>query len=184
MIAYRICTRLLLFAMTLSVVGCGSSGGGSSSSGGGSMDEMAAAVDQQNAARKQAADAAAAKTAADQKAAEAAAATQPPAEPEKRIVGRPPVEGGGYYSAIAGANRHVRNVVDSLPWKDGVRLFRATEGRKPKDHAEFMKKIIEAQQIPLPHKEEDEEFLYDPNGETDGDFGQLYIVKKADSAAK
>jgi hypothetical protein len=142
------------------------------------MDPMAGAVDAQKTAKQQEEAAAAAKAAADKKAAEEQA-TKTPAEPEKRVVGRAPVApGGGYYSAIIGARRHILNETDSLAWKQAVGSFRATNGRKPKDHAEFMKRVIEEMQIPLPHKEENEEYFYDPKGETDGDFGQLYVIEK------
>lgn len=142
------------------------------------MDQMAGAVDAQKEAKKQEADAAAMKAAADQKAAsDAAAAT--PVQPEMKKVGdRPRPEFGGYFGAIAGARRHVMNVVDNLAWIQGVRSFKAEEGRKPKDNNEFMKVVVTKYELILPKIEPDEEYLYDPNGETDGDFGQLYVVKK------
>jgi hypothetical protein len=138
------------------------------------MDAMADQIDAQNAARKKQEEAAAAKAAAEQQ----AAAAQTPAEPEKKAAGRGKVQFGGYFGAIAGARRHVMNEAESWAWKQAVSHFKATEGRKPKDHDEFMKKIVTPLGIDLGHKEEDEEFLYDPNGESDGDFGQLYVVKK------
>jgi hypothetical protein len=88
------------------------------------------------------------------------------------------LEGGGYLRAIAGARRHVMNVVDSISWIQGVRSFKAEEGRKPKNNDEFMKVVVPRYDLQLPRLEEDEEYLYDPNGESDGDFGQLYVVKK------
>jgi hypothetical protein len=167
---------VLTVVIAISVGGCDSSG---SSKGGASMDQMAGAVDAQKVAEKQKQESdAAAKAAADKKAAEEQAA-QPPAEPEKKVVGRAPVApGGGYYSAIIGARRHILNETENLAWKQAVGSFRATNGRKPKDHNEFMKSVIAAMEIPLPHKEENEEFFYDPNGESDGDFGQLYVIEK------
>lgn len=148
---------------------------------------MANQVDAQNAARKQQEQDAAAKAAAAQQAAAAQAAQTPP-EPEKHAVGsRPQMEGGGYLRAIGSARRHVMNVVDNIAWIQGVRSFKAEEGRKPKDNNEFMKVVVPKYELQLPRIEEDEEYLYDPNGETDGDFGQLYVVKKqtpaTDSAA-
>jgi hypothetical protein len=177
---YKFHAGLLLVGLLVTSVGCGSSGGSGSNPGGGaSMDEMAGAVDQQNAARKQAADAAAAK------AAEAVAATQPPAEPERKVAGREGVAPGGYANAIIGARRHILNKVESLAWIQAVQHFQATEGRLPKDHAEFMNKIVIPLQIDLGHIEEGQEFLYDPKGESDARVGQLYVVEKsADSAAK
>ena len=163
----------------LVTLGCDSSGG--SSSGGASMDQMANAVDAQKAAKQREDAAAAAKAAADQKAAETAAATPapPPAEPAKKVGDRQTQGlGGGYYSAIIGARRHVMNVVDSLAWIQGVRNFKGTYGRKPKDTKEFMNVCVKENELELPRIEPDEEYLYDPNGESDGDFGQLYVVKK------
>ena len=167
---------VLTIATTFLFVGCDSS---SSKSGGASMDQMAGAVDAQKSAKQQQDDAAAAaKAAADKKSAEEAAA-KPPVEPEKKVVGRAPVApGGGYYSAIIGARRHILNEAESWAWKQGVGSFRATNGRKPKDNNEFMKQVINAMEIPLPHKEENEEYFYDSAGETDGDYGQLYVIEK------
>ncbi|MFO0788709.1 MAG: hypothetical protein U0805_04575 [Pirellulales bacterium] len=182
----RISTLLSVSAILF--LGCNSSSSSSSAdSGGSSMDAMANQVDAQNAARKQQEQDAAAKAAAAQQAAAAQAAQTPP-EPEKHAVGsRPQMEGGGYLRAIGSARRHVMNVVDNIAWIQGVRSFKAEEGRKPKDNNEFMKVVVPKYELQLPRIEEDEEYLYDPNGETDGDFGQLYVVKKqtpaTDSAA-
>lgn len=169
------------------LVGCGSSSGGDSK--GSSMDQLAGAVDAQNAARQQAAQEAASKAAAEKQAAEQkaaaeqakaqaanAAATEPAGA--KKVGDRQVVAGGGYYGAIIGARRHVMNVVDSLSWIQGVRNFKAEKGRKPKDTAEFFRDCVKTYDLELPKIEPDEEYVYDPNGETDGDFGQLYVVKK------
>jgi hypothetical protein len=177
----RHCMGILTIAISIGVSGCDSS---SSKSGGASMDQMAGAVDAQKVAKKQDEDAAAAKAAADQKAAEAAAASTPaPAAPMKKVGDRPAPEFGGYFGAIAGARRHVMNVADSIAWIQGVRSFKAEQGRKPKDTAEFMKRVVPTYELQLPHIEDDEEYAYDPNGETDGDFGQLYVVKKGTAPA-
>jgi hypothetical protein len=142
------------------------------------MDSLAGQVDASNAAKKQVDAAAAAKAAADQQAAAAAAAANPPA-PEMRAVGsRPQMEDRGYFSAIGSARRHVMNVVDNIAWIQGVRSFKAEEGRKPKDNNEFMNVVVRKYELVLPRIEADEEYLYDPNGESDGDFGQLYVVKR------
>lgn len=176
---------ILVGVFAAGMIGCDSS---SSSSSGGrpeSMDDMANAVDQKNTARKEAEAAAAAKAAVDQKAAEAAAAALPPAEPERKVAGREGVAPGGYANAIIGARRHILNKVESLAWIQGVQHFQATEGRLPKDHAEFMSKIVVPLQIDLGYIEEGQEFLYDPKGESDARVGQLYVVEKsAEPAAK
>lgn len=169
---------ILIVSITIGLTGCGQSNQNSGKKS--SLDDMANEADAQNAARKQQADAAAAKAAADKKAADDAAAKAPPAEQERKAVGsRPTIEGGGYLRAIAGAHRHVMNVVDNLAWIQGVRNFKGTYGRKPKDTKEFMNVCVKENDLSLPKIEDDEEYLYDPNGETDGDFGQLYVVKKA-----
>ena len=160
----------------LATLGCDSSGG--KSGGGASMDQVANSVDTQKAAKKAEEDAAAAKAAADQKAAQDAANAQ--ANAPQKVGGRQTQGlGGGYYAAIIGARRHVMNQVDAIAWIQGVRSFKAEEGRKPKDNKEFMTVVVTKYELQLPKIEEDEEYLYDPNGDTDGDFGQLYVVKKA-----
>jgi hypothetical protein len=175
----RIADGLVAFAtisFALLIAGCPSSG--NNSSGGTSMDALASQADAQTAARKQEADASAAKAAADQKAA-ADASSAKTTEQEKKAVGsRPQPTTGGYYGAIMGARRHVMNVVDNISWIQGVRNFQGTYGRNPKDTKEFMNVCVKENDLQLPHIEADEEFLYDPNGESAGNFGQLYVVKK------
>ena len=43
-----------------------------------------------------------------------------------------------------------------------MQLFKATEGRNPKSHEEFMEKIIKEGQIHLPELWEGETYRYDP----------------------
>jgi hypothetical protein len=50
-----------------------------------------------------------------------------------------------------------------------VNLFRATEGRLPKNHEEFMEKIIQANQIPLPKLPEGMIYRFHP------DSGELWV---------
>lgn len=171
----RVCGILVAISCVPLFTGCPSSA--SNSSGGTSMDQLAKEVDSQSAAKKQQ-DEAAKKAAADQQAAAAAAAQAPPAPEKKKVGSREIVQGGGYYSAIMGARRHVMNVVDNIAWIQGVRNFQGTYGRKPKDTKEFMNVCVKENDLQLPHIEADEEYLYDPNGETAGDFGQLYVIKK------
>ena len=157
----------LLFGVLIGASGCDSS----SSGGGASMDELAGAMSAQRAAEEKAA-----KEEAERQA--QAAAAQAPAEPQHTRAGRPGVEPGGYYTAIVGARRHILNEVDTFAWKQAVQHFRATEGRKPKDHDEFMRRIVIPLEIDLGYKEENHEFLYDPTAESDGDLGVLYVVEK------
>jgi hypothetical protein len=143
------------------------------------MDQMAARLDAQNTAQKEQD-----RVAAEQKAEQErqAAANQPPAEPPRREAGRAPVGEGGYYTAIVGARRHILNKVDDLAWTQGVQHFQATEGRLPKDHDEFMKKIVEPLGINLGYIEEGQEFLYDPTPTEEHPWGTLYVVEKAEAA--
>jgi hypothetical protein len=165
---------VVAIALTACITGCGSSAD-SSSGGGSSMDQMAAQLDEQAAARQTAEARAAAEKKAQEEAAAKAAAEAPPAQ---KKAGRAAVEPGGYANAIIGARRHALNESESWAWKQAVQHFKATEGRKPKDHDEFMKKVVTPLEINLGFKEEDEEFLYDPNAESEGDLGVLYVVKK------
>jgi len=127
-----------------------------------------------------------AKAEADRKAQEsqaAAAANQPPAEKPRTEAGRAPIGEGGYLTAVAGARRHVLNTVEDLAWTQGVQHFQATEGRLPKDHNEFMKKIVEPLGIELGFKEEGQEFLYDPTPDEDHPWGTVYVVAAETPAA-
>jgi hypothetical protein len=185
----RIAGCVFVSVMALGVAGCDSSSSSKSSSSGGgtSMDALAGQVDAQNAAKKQEEAANAAKSAADAAKAAAerkAAEDQAMAQQKKAVGSREVVAGGGYYPAIIGARRHVMNVVDSISWIQGVRNFQGTYGRKPKDTKEFMNVCVKENDLQLPHIEADEEYLYDPNGETAGDFGQLYVVKKQDAPSE
>jgi hypothetical protein len=166
------CVLAVSFAWGVS--GCNSSS--DSSGGGSSLDDLARATDAQKSSRQQQDSADAARKAEEEKkAADQAAAAQ--AAP-KAVGSRPAPEFGGYYGAIAGARRHAMNVADQIAWIQGVRSFKAEEGRKPKNNDEFMKVVVPKYDLQLPKLEPDEEYLYDPNGESDGDFGQLYVMKK------
>ena len=144
------------------------------------MDQMAARLEVQNAAERKERERLAAEKKAEEERQADAAANQPP---PRTVAGRPGVGQGGYYTAIVGARRHILNQVDSWAWKQAVQHFRATEGRKPKDHEEFMKKIIIPLEIDLGYIEENQEFLYDPNAvpEDGSDVGVLYVVEKAEA---
>ena len=153
----RCISFILTVAISISTTGCDSSS--NKNSGGASMDQMAGAVDAQNAAHKQEAEAAAKKAEQDRMAAEKVAAAKP-AEAEKKVAGREAMApGGGYYKAIIGARRHILNQVDQLAWLQAVQHFQATEGRLPKDHNEFMKKVVMPLEINLGYKEENQEFF-------------------------
>jgi hypothetical protein len=156
-----------IVAVLPSYIGCDSS---ADTGAGQSMDEVAAQLDAQNAAQQQADS----QAEAERKAQESQQAAQP-ADEQRTLAGRPGVGEGGYYTAIVGARRHVLNQVDRLSWLTGVKNFQATEGRLPKDHAEFMSRVVEPDGIDLGYKEENQEFLYDP---TAGPFGEVYVVEK------
>ena len=52
-----------------------------------------------------------------------------------------------------------------------VKLFAATEGRKPNSHDEYMSKIIKANQIKLPELPAGQTYVYDP------EQGELMVQK-------
>ena len=161
-----------LFISAVGFVGCDSGGSGQrqSMSQTGQQLEAQAAVQQQEEQVKQEAERKA------QEAQAAAAANQPPAEQPRTKAGRADIGQGGYLTAIAGARRHVLNRVESLAWTQAVQHFQATEGRLPKDHNEFMKKVVEPNGIDLGIKEEGQEFLYDPTPSEEHPWGTLYVV--------
>jgi hypothetical protein len=158
------------------VVGCDSST--NSGGGGASMGEMAAALDAKRAAEQKEQQRLEAERKAEEARAAAAAAAQPPAERPRKEAGRAPVAQGGYFTAIVGARRHILNQVEDWPWIQAVQHFQATEGRLPKDHDEFMKKIIVPLGINLGFKEEEQEFLYDPTPTEERPWGTVYVVDK------
>jgi hypothetical protein len=162
----------LLGVLAVGIAGCGSGDSGPRKS----MAEVGEQLDAQSSVDKQQEHA---KAEADRKAeeAQAAAANQPPVENPRTEAGRGNIGEGGYFTAIAGARRHVLNRVEDLAWTQGVQHFQATEGRLPKDHDEFMKKIIEPLGIDLGFKEEGQEFLYDPTPDEDHPWGTVYVVE-------
>jgi len=167
---------IVIVVLGVGLVGCDSS---AESGAGASMEELAAGVNAQNAAR----DEEAARQEAQRKAEEeaAAAAVQQAAERSRKEAGRAPIGEGGYLVAIAGARRHVLNQVEDLAWTQAVQHFQAQEGRLPKDHSEFMTKIVEPLGIDLGYIEEGQEFLYDPTPNREHPWGTLYVVAKVES---
>ncbi len=101
--------------------------------------------------------------------------TPPQAAPKTRRANESAAEPGGYLSAIAHAHRSVRTKTDNWAWMQAVTHFKATEGRMPRSHEEFMSGVIKAFDILLPELEQGEEYLYVPD---EGQFGELYIVRQ------
>jgi hypothetical protein len=54
-----------------------------------------------------------------------------------------------------------------------MKLFEATEGRKPNSHDEFMSRIVKANNIALPKLQQGRSYRYDPQR------GELMVVGKA-----
>lgn len=167
-----------MIVSTIGFAGCGSENSGPKQS----MSQVGQQINAQAAADQEQAQA---QAEAERKAkeAEAAAAAAQPAEQPRVEAGRASIGEGGYLTAIAGARRHVLNKVDDLAWTQGVQHFQASEGRLPKDHNEFMKKIVEPLGIDLGFKEEGTEFLYDPTPSDDHPWGTLYVVEAAAAGA-
>jgi hypothetical protein len=166
---------VITLALGIGVAGCDSSS--SNTGGGASMDQMAARLETQNDAEKKEQGRLEAERKAEEARQAAAAASQPAAERPRREAGRAPIGEGGYFTAIAGARRHILNKVEDLAWTQGVQHFQATEGRLPKDHDEFMTKIVEPLGINLGFKEEGQEFLYDPTPDEEHPWGTVYVVE-------
>jgi hypothetical protein len=84
---------------------------------------------------------------------------------------------GGYAGAVFGANFWARHqiVIDQV--KHALNLYWATNGEYPQSHDEFMKQIIEFNQIQLPELMEDQEYFYDPS---QGQDGLLVRLKQSD----
>jgi hypothetical protein len=173
---------MILIALATSVIGCDSSS--TSGGGGASMGEMAAALDAKRAAEQKEQAQLEADRKAEEEARAAAAAATPPAERPRKEAGRAPVGEGGYLTAIVGARRHILNQVDDWAWVQAVQHFQATEGRLPKDHDEFMNKIVKPLGINLGFKEEGQEFLYDPTPTKERPWGTLYVVENAEAPSQ
>lgn len=164
---------LLAFVLFGGVFGCDSPSTSTAGGGGSSMDDMATAVSARREAEKKAEQE---RVEAEKKAQEAAVA-EAAANPPRQLVGRPAVEpGGGYFNAIIGARRHALNETERWPWLQAVQHFEAEHGRLPKDHEEFMNKVVIPLEINLGYKEDNQEFFYDPN---EGEWGELYVVDVA-----
>jgi hypothetical protein len=164
----------ILCGLTLLAAGCGTSTSTDANSGS-TMDAMAAALDTQKASQQQEQ----AQMDAEQQAQESQAAAE--AESSRTVAGRPGVGEGGYFTAIVGARRHVLNRVEDLAWLQGVQHFQAEHGRLPKDHDEFMSRIVQPLGINLGYKEENQEFLYDPS---QGQWGEVFVVEKVEQTAQ
>jgi hypothetical protein len=167
----------LVVAIGLIASGCDSSGSAGSAQ---DMNAMATAATTERDAKQQQADEAA-KAEAERQAAEASA--NPP-QPARKEAGRGSIGEGGYLVAIAGARRHVLNQVDDLAWTQAVQHFQAEHGRLPKDHNEFMTRIIAPLEINLGYIEEGQEFLYDPTPTQEHPWGTLYVVEKQQPPAQ
>jgi hypothetical protein len=182
-ITKRVGKLVSLTVLGIGVFGCDSSSN-TKSGGGASMSEMAAALDAKTAAEKKEQQRLEAERKAEEARQAAAAAALPPAERPRKEAGRAPVGEGGYLTAIVGARRHILNQVEDWPWIQAVQHFQATEGRLPKDHDEFMKKIVKPLGINLGFKEEGQEFLYDPTPTEERPWGTVYVVDSVEQPAQ
>lgn len=176
----------LILALSLAPLlsGCGS--GETSSSGGATMDDLATTLDKPEPIVDSGASEGSAATAEvngatdaapppDDQSAVAGSEESSNAGDGRQVAGRAPIGEGGYFVAIGGARRHILNRIEDLAWTQAVQHFKATEGRLPRDNAEFMTRIVEEHGIDLGYKEEDQEFLYDPN---EGPWGTVFVVAK------
>jgi hypothetical protein len=103
-------------------------------------------------------------------AASPAAAPQTPAATEKKAAVGAGKKGRGYGQGViatpAATLWAVRErLVFEVQIPQAMSLFKATEGRPPKDHNEYMEKIIKANNIRLPELPEGDLYRYDPKTE-------------------
>jgi hypothetical protein len=176
----RAYSRLLFVALAVvSLAGCG----GSSSNSGqkSSLDAMAEKLNQGAAQEKQAAKekvATDAQAVADAKAAQAAQmASQTGSEvrPEDMKRGSHMVHGGYLQTVLKGGIR-AEQKLNLYTIDHAMNLYAASnDGKYPKDHEEFMEKIIEANSIELEPLQEPYEYFYN------AEDGQLYKVVKPEA---
>lgn len=72
------------------------------------------------------------------------------------------LEGGGYASTVLRGGIAAEQKLGLAQVTHALTLFNGLESRWPKDHAEFMEKVIEFNQIKLEPLKEPYEYLYDP----------------------
>jgi hypothetical protein len=99
-----------------------------------------------------------------------AATQQAPATTEKKAAVGAGKKGRGYgqgpVATPAASLWAVRErLVFEVQIPQAMSLFKATEGRAPKDHNEYMDKIIKANNIRLPELPEGDRYRYDPKTE-------------------
>lgn len=80
-------------------------------------------------------------------------------DPKKGKLSR---EAGGYLGATMAARVYAENAMIFNNMNYAVKLYQAETGEYPKSHAEFMDKIIRANQIALPELDPGVEYIYDP----------------------
>ena len=152
-----------LTAVLLAVAGCGGGGGESSSD----LDEMASLLDETVEVQeaKEEADADAAARAEAEKLVAAADALEAEGLTEISHTdmqrGRK-LDGGGYLSTTLRGGIAAEQKLGLATVEHATNLFYGLEGRFPKDHDEFMKKVVEFNQIKLEPLVEPYVYEYDP----------------------
>lgn len=159
------------------LVGCG---GGSDSGGGSSLDAMAEALEEQAGIDAQAEK--------DKDAAEARAEVDKLQAEADRLGNKTPtkvtvddmkrgqrLKGGGYLSTVVRGGIRAEQKLSLAQVEHATNLFWGLEGRWPKDHEEFMEKVIKFNGIPLEPLEEPYEYRYNPEDH------QLYKVVKQEA---
>ncbi len=84
--------------------------------------------------------------------------------------------GQGYVATPIGSLFAAREkIIFDIKIPHAMKLFKAQEDRPPKDHEEFMEKIIKANHIKLPELPDEHRYQYDPETE------QLMVLSPAES---
>lgn len=150
---------LLVAVVALASSGCES--GNSSGEGKSEMERMAEMVEQEDAAKvKEEVEAASQ--------AEANPAPEPEPEEPSVVTSNDMKKGsslrgqGGYLSAVGAARFSAEHKMILNSITRALQLYNAEHGHYPKSHEEFMKKIIEFNEITLPELMPGYEYFYDP----------------------
>ena len=84
--------------------------------------------------------------------------------------------GQGYVATPIGSLFAAREkIIFDIEIPKAMQMFKAFEDRPPKDHEEFMEKIIKANHIKLPELPDEHRYQYDPETE------QLMVLRPVDS---
>jgi hypothetical protein len=104
-----------------------------------------------------------------------ASAESPPATREvasKDTVGKRVQAGEGYLGGVLRAPARIENRLTLLNMQKALDFYKATNGYYPRSHDDFMREIVQANQIQLPTLQPGERYVYDPQD------AKLYVERQ------